>query len=468
MLSEVQNESGISVYERKSYKIRTDAFHHKLQKPLLCFLILPFPSQPQQNQYGLWVLHNDYYHPSCFSFYFTVKLLFMSAESSNSSMSRILCILYLIISVITIKGQELFNTSEAQIESQIDAAIKFMCINQFKSNGQFLYEIELTNDSILIDVEKNNYPRQGGGLYGIGMYYRLNHNKHNTILKGFSIINCIDNTMRYLQSHSKTIKSKYISNNNENINGELISGNTGATSLAFMGLIDICIINDNICSKYSSQFELWLHGLITMRNHKLITIDNNTLHKGAFAKKTTTNFQNKSSLYYDSESYVVLSKLLQYKQHLITNIVSNNNKIWTDIRNILERLDEYYIEFRGEDDAHWLIQAWYNRWVLLNSQNTNTIDNFVNYYMIEILMKNTLNSPMNIEYSGARCYLVEANTDVMYAVNVLINNSKHNNQKQNNSLYIWNDLLYKILNNIYIYFYIQSIVINTKKYYYSM
>eukprot|EP01083_Nonionella_stella_P254047 873528_1 len=213
-------------------------------------------------------------------------------------MSMSLYILCLIISIVTIKAQDVLNTTETKVEEQIDAAIKFMCINQFKSNGQFLYELELEDNEIIIDVDQNNGPRQGGGLYGIGMYYRLNYNKHNNDLKGFSIINCIDNSMKYLQSTSKRIN--FVSNLN-NKNGELIGGNTGATALAIMGLIEICIINDNICEKYSNQFIEWIKGLITMRNYKLIAIDNQTLNKGAFTKKLLKKYRNKTSPYYDSE-----------------------------------------------------------------------------------------------------------------------------------------------------------------------
>eukprot|EP01084_Bolivina_argentea_P155892 271650_1 len=297
-------------------------------------------------------------------------------------MAMLLTVLSFLV-IVTTKSETL-NTTEDKIQQQIDAGIKFMCINQFDSNGQFLYEIKLKPDTIEIDTHLNNAARQGGGLYAIGLYYRLNHQHHNDKTQGFSITDCIDNTMRYLTSKSVPIvfasETLQIFNQKtiENI-GELYDASTGATALALLGLIDICIINDNMCHKYMNQFKLWIQGIITMRNHKLITIDQRILNEGAFAKNLISSEYN--SAYYDSESYLALSKLLKYKQHLMDNI--NDCELWDEIFDIINGLDEYYIEYKYEDDTHWLIQAWYNRWVLLNT-NINTIDNFMNYYMIQI------------------------------------------------------------------------------------
>ena len=58
-------------------------------------------------------------------------------------------------------------------------------------------------------------------------------------------------------------------------------------------------------------------GLISMRGYKLES-DDDILFDGAFAKKL--EYITKTSDYYDSESYLALSRLLKFKKQLIVFI----------------------------------------------------------------------------------------------------------------------------------------------------
>ena len=205
-----------------------------------------------------------------------------------------ICLLMLIPALY---GFDTSFTSSSILQHQITQGIKFMCNNQFVSNGQFLYEAYLKENSIDFDPTSNNMPRQAGGLYAIGMYYRLNQDHTDN---EFSIAQCMHNSIQYLKYMSVQVQfNKSIELNN----GELIDGCTGATALAVMGMVEICTVDQDICNQYLDTFKSWIQGLISIRYYKL-AVDNNTLASGAFGSKLSK--PESSSDYYDSEAYLAL------------------------------------------------------------------------------------------------------------------------------------------------------------------
>ena len=196
-------------------------------------------------------------------------------------------------------------TSSETLQYQITQGIKFMCSNQFESNGQFLYEAYLKDNSIEYDPTNNNMPRQAGGLYALGMYYKFNRNQSQT-LEGFSTTECIHNSIQYLRSMSVDVQYNTFMQLPYKT-GQLVDGCTGATALAVMGMVEICVADQQICQEYIETINSWIQGLITMRYYKLET-DNNTLAEGAFGSTLTT--PGHSSDYYDSEAYLAFTRIL--------------------------------------------------------------------------------------------------------------------------------------------------------------
>eukprot|EP01083_Nonionella_stella_P310324 1102143_1 len=335
---------------------------------------------------------------------------------------------------LTIQSQNL-NTSKEKVQHQINAAIKFMCTNQNELNGEFLHEPVLHKDSVKIDTKPNNMARQSGGLYAIAMYYRLNRHQHNDAEQGFSITECIHHSIRYIQNMSVT------TNDPNTGTFALVDGSTGATALSLLGMIEICVIDRALCGEYSNQFLLWIQGLITMRQHKL-TNDRNILTHGAFSKKV--KHLDESTAYYDSESYLALSRLLQHKKHLLL-VIKEKDMLWNTVQDIVNGLDEYYIQYRTQSDAHWLIQAWFTRWIVLNSQTNN----FMNHYMVSDLMKPKLEAIIRPHVHMARCHLMEAVVDVIDAIQITIDTSQYT-VNASNPLRVFRDLLWDLLQKRYV------------------
>merc|ERR1712130_486123 len=124
--------------------------------------------------------------------------------------------------------------------------------------------------------------------------------------------------------------------------------------------------------------------------------------------------------------------------------------LWNDIKNIVNGLDEYYLKYGDENDAHWLIQSWFERWIVLNDRlnATHSPNNFMNHYIVSVLMKNKLETRMDITSNIGRCYLVEAMLDVMYATKYSIDHSQYK-YDENDPFYLFNQTLSNVVQKRY-------------------
>ena len=262
----------------------------------------------------------------------------------------ITAVLLLLGSVVQSDSVHNFTTYDT-IHHQITMGLKSMCVNQ-RDNGQFLYEVEFKEDHIEIDPEENNMPRQAGGLYAVGLYYRLNHQRPGFSNLDFSITDCIDNAVSYLSSLS--VGADYIYSESQDT-AELIDGNTGATALALLGMIEICIADHSLCRQYlSSPLLPWIEGLLAMRRHKMAE-DGMALKEGAFSKNNDDD--DESSEYYDAEAYLAVSRLVKYRDSLYPLIPDES--LWDELEVTVRGVDEYFMEYTDQEDTHWLLQSWY-------------------------------------------------------------------------------------------------------------
>mmetsp|Transcript_45645 Transcript_45645/g.73042 ORF Transcript_45645/g.73042 Transcript_45645/m.73042 type:complete len:562 (-) Transcript_45645:315-2000(-) len=334
-------------------------------------------------------------------------------------------------------------TSSNQIRYHIEWGVHFMCSNQYESNGQFLYQFDLHKNHIEV-VDDNNNVRQAGGLYSIGQYYRMlyasevtNDNEamaetQNTRLNPnhFSVADCLTNSIRYLQNISESFTNTNLRHLHQLNTGSLIDGNTGATALALLGMIEICVAEQqnrdllqthNLCHTYLPQIRSWIAGLLLMRHAKLQT-DLYMLRRGAFSQNLEDP-ASESSAYYDAESYLALSRLLKY-QHFLTAYIASSDELWSHIAQTATVLDEYFMQYKHEDDAHWALQAWFDRWVTFNFDAPR--NKFMDRYMVAHLMKHKW-----IELMGdsidlhddyvllkSSCASLEAGVDILHAVHV--------------------------------------------------
>ena len=299
-----------------------------------------------------------------------------------------------------------------------------MCNNQIESNGQLLYKAIQKDNSMKIDSSSKDLNAQSTILYALGMYHRLYRHK--------DINQCIHSTLKYLQSNSISIILQKNQQQPQQNLGELINGETGTTAFGILGLIEICAASDHFCTHYTQQLKSWINGLITMREYKLLS-DKHRLTKGAFAEKIKSpSDYNKQ---YDAECYLTFCRLLKYKKQLV-QYISCDDHIWTEIESIIEGLDEYYIAYDADnDDAHWIVQALYDRWLQLSGMNNE----FMNHYMVN-LMRDKLESVIDPKLQNiARCHLVEAMVDTLHAITVRVDHSKYT--KKNDSLHELRDAL---------------------------
>jgi len=121
-------------------------------------------------------------------------------------------------------------------------------------------------------------------------------------------------------------------------------------------------------------------------------------------------------------------------------------------------LDEYFIKYRHQNDAHWVLQSWFDRFVVLNNDNdgNGVVNNFMNHYIVSTLMMDKLDEdekkyPFIADKTG-RCSQVEAMVDVMYAIQVIIDSSEYKTSDNLESLHkskddIWNGIKerYKVI-----------------------
>jgi len=314
-------------------------------------------------------------------------------------------------------------TTSSKLENQIDSSVEFLCLNQLE-NGEFLPEIQVeTNELLLID--DNSIDHQSQALYSIAMYYTLNHDKLKDVKQKALIIECIIKSSQYLQTQSISIPFD---------DGQLLEGNTGSTGLAINAIIEICINNkdvvmNRICHNYADQFLLWTQGLISMRNYKLQS-NNGFMIKGAFPESLQKLDISNSEQ--DSKAYLAFTRLIRFKKYLYSLIDEKDNKMWTEISSTLNGLDKYYFKYPNEDDAKWLIQAWFQRWVTLNINSSPTINPFLDEYIIK-LMKPKVEEQFLSTMHNHHCNFIESILDFIHALSIKTKSSKYDiiNEKKN-------------------------------------
>ena len=344
-----------------------------------------------------------------------------------------------------------------------------MCSNQYESNGQFLYQADLHRHHISIP-DDNNIPRQGGGLYAVGLYFRLYHNQSDIIDDlPFDLSLCIDGSIRYLTSISVSVTLETENPAEDHLNGKLIDGNLGATSLALMGMIEVCVAQfneteDNLCIIHWDMFKQWIHGVIKMRNHKLSN-DNHLLVEGLAAKNLDKPWE--SSTYYDSETYLALARLSKFKNYLLSYL-PKEDPLWNTINDIIVGADKYYYTFpHFEHDHHWVEQAWFDRWVTLNRDDNVAQNAFMDHYIVSVLMTDKwaqhtiyLNEG-SIEHSKKKlhCEALEGVLDMLHAAEFTspwLNESKYGKPVDENDeetphdeLYFWKMDLWQFVKDKY-------------------
>merc|ERR1719474_1236949 len=181
------------------------------------------------------------------------------------------------------------------------------------------------------------------------MYYRLNHQHADKRM----MTRCLDNVMGYLQtnsvpldlnlSHSDSAASSLLTpmDSVPPLSGELIDGNTGATALAIMGMVEVCMVDIDLCMAHLDAFKTWIHGLISMRSFK-VHRDGQALKRGAFAMSTALPLE--SADFYDGEGYLALSRLTKHRESLYPYI-PRSDAVWREVDGTVRGLDEYFIAF---------------------------------------------------------------------------------------------------------------------------
>jgi len=323
--------------------------------------------------------------------------------------------------------------SSEQMRSQISAGFEYICGTQklWNSDGRFLYEFLIHDDNITIS-DDNSITRQSGALYSVAFYYRLLY--HNEWMHDiahdhdFSVTQCMDDALQYLANNSIAIASGV--STTAVAAGQLIDNSTGATALAVLAVIDICVAEQNkgnelhthLCSTHMARFKSWVRGLISMRARKL-AFDDHALKLGAFQKHISPSTESDTCEYsvsVDAEAYLALARLLQFENYLCVHIASDD-ALWRDIKTAVTGLDEYYLAFRDEDDTHWLLQAWFTRWVTMSAQVTQSAENiFLDRLMVTELLRQkweekALKMLLNDDDEKAMCYVFEGAVDVMHA-----------------------------------------------------
>lgn len=360
----------------------------------------------------------------------------------------------IIVSITKLQSHKLDAswTTNDHLQYHIDEGLKFLCSNQYETNGQFLYQADLHSHHISISDE-NNAPRQAGALYSVALYFRLYHNKPDIInTLPFDSLSCIDNSVQYLTSISISITLE--TDDKQLLNGKLIDGNLGATSLAILGMIEICVtqfnkIESNLCIKHWDIFNQWIHGIIRMRNYKLRQ-DNHILKEGLAAEDLNKPFE--FDKYYDAELYSALSRLLKFKNYMISYL-PKEDLLWSMINDIIIGIDEYYLTYNHFIDYHWLEQAWFDRWVTLNRDDNTQQNPFIDHYMVSILMKDKWNEQWiylnqagsDISKKKLQCYAVEGILDMLHAAKIaspFLNESKYGEPINKNDSSIPYDELY--------------------------
>merc|ERR1712228_1046274 len=180
------------------------------------------------------------------------------------------------------------------------------------------------------------------------------------------------------------------------------------------------------------QLKAWINGLLTMREYKLLS-NQHQLSQGAFAERiaSPTDYNKQ----YDAESYFAFCRILKYKKAL-TYHINSDDLIWSAIEVVIEGLDEYYIQYTDDDNAHWIVQSWHDRWIQFN--------HFINYFMIN-LMKDKLQNVISPKLENvSRCHLVEAMVDTLHAIKLSIDSSQYQQQK-NDSLILFRDVLIALI-----------------------
>ena len=294
------------------------------------------------------------------------------------------------------------NISYKRLSLQIDSGMLSMCNNQLDS-GRLVYEVNVEFDEIL---ESNNNVRQSGSLYAIGKYYHdsmvLFDGKNEDLIGKYGVKMCYLKLAGYLNRISVEHDIRY------SINGiqlkdkmKLIDNNTGSTALVILGIIETCLVNIHdsmMCDIKGLKY--YIYGLISM--HYSFGDKSNNI-KG-FNKKF---YNHAESPYYNSESYLVFSKLAKY-YHILKDIKTLDDIFWKEVFLTLNDIDIYFgtEDQRDMDNFHWICQAWYLRY--LTTKDIKYMD-----YIID--KTNSFSNHVTMEYIENRlhCDLIETFVDII-------------------------------------------------------
>ena len=104
--------------------------------------------------------------------------------------------------------------------------------------------------------------------------------------------------------------------------------------------------------------------------------------------------------------------------------------MWKQLEDAVHGVDEYFMEYTDQDDTHWLLQSWFDRWLTLQWES-GSHSAFRDHQLVTTLIREKLESHLvdareSETYDQKdKCALMEGMVDSMYAIEMVMNSSQY-------------------------------------------